>query len=87
MQTMEQCLLRYRQRLRVLLDSTGTPSNPAVSDEWILNEIERLVYNLAKSGGTIPAKRILTAEEQDRIEQELEQALPDSILKDDHIAD
>jgi hypothetical protein len=43
MQTLEECLLMYRQRLRRLLYQHGVPSNPAVDDAWILDRVEELV--------------------------------------------
>jgi len=35
--------LMYRRRLRQLLYEAGVPSNPAVTDEWILDRVTELV--------------------------------------------
>jgi hypothetical protein len=42
-QTFEECLLMYRQRLRELLYQHGVASNPGVEDTWILDQVEELV--------------------------------------------
>lgn len=39
----EECLLVYRRRLRQLLHSVGVLSNPAVDDDWVLNQIDDTV--------------------------------------------
>lgn len=43
MQSIEECLLMYRHTLRRLLFEAGIPSNPGVTDDWILEEISKLV--------------------------------------------
>jgi hypothetical protein len=39
MDTTEECLVVYRHALRQLLAFKGVRSNPAVQDEWILDQI------------------------------------------------
>ena len=79
-------LAMYRRRIMILLDqTTGRPQDPATTDEQILDRLEKLVQDLVKSGGTISAERILTDEERNRIEKDLDQLLPDSILLDDDL--
>src|SRR5262245_26795712 len=43
MQTVEECLLMYRQTLRQLLHDCGIPSNPGVEDQWILDRIREKI--------------------------------------------
>ncbi|MEQ1499851.1 MAG: hypothetical protein ABL917_00570 [Parcubacteria group bacterium] len=43
METTEDLLLKYRQVLRNALANAGVPSNPAVDDDWILEEINKKV--------------------------------------------
>jgi hypothetical protein len=43
MQSIEECLLLYRHTLRRLLFEAGIPSNPGVTDDWILEEISKVV--------------------------------------------
>lgn len=82
MMSIEKMLLLYRQRLRIILDQHHIASNPGVTDEWILDELEKLVYELGKKGILLVQRR-LTDEEIKNIEDELNKELPDSILKDD----
>ncbi len=37
------CILVYRRTLRGLLWKAGIPNNPGVTDDWILDEISKLV--------------------------------------------
>ena len=43
MDSFEECLLKYRQRLRTILAKKSVASNPAVDDKWILDRIEELI--------------------------------------------
>ncbi len=43
METSEQCVIKYRHALRQALHSAGVPSNLAVDDDWILNQVSRLI--------------------------------------------
>jgi hypothetical protein len=45
MRSMEETVLLYRDVLRQALHELGVFSNPAVDDEWILNEISKKVLN------------------------------------------
>jgi hypothetical protein len=54
MQTLEECLLMYRHRLRTALYKAGVPSNPGVTDEWILDRVDELITKTEPSKS--PAK-------------------------------
>ena len=43
MQSMEECLLMYRRALRQLMADCGIASNPGVDDEWILEQVQKLI--------------------------------------------
>ena len=45
MESFEECLLKYRQTLIRLLYRAGVPSNPGVTDDWILLQVARLIQN------------------------------------------
>lgn len=39
----DEVLLQYRRALRQLLYEHGIPSNPAVTDDWILDQVRQLL--------------------------------------------
>lgn len=54
MQSQEECLLMYRQRLRELLFWAGQPSNPGVTDDWVLEQVSRVFAGYMVKSGQFP---------------------------------
>ncbi len=61
METTEECLLKYRRKLRQLLADCGVASNPGVTDDWILVKTSQLI-NDAKRAGKTQALPVVTRE-------------------------
>ena len=43
MESFEECLLKYRMTLRQELARAGVPSNPGVTDDWLLEKVVELI--------------------------------------------
>jgi hypothetical protein len=48
MESMQECLLKYRLRLRQLLYEAGVMSNPGVMDDWILDRLAEVMRDPLK---------------------------------------
>jgi hypothetical protein len=56
---LEELLVRFRVVARDLLNRCGVPSNPAVTDDWILDELAALPTRVV--GASLPVKQALDA--------------------------
>jgi hypothetical protein len=67
MESVEQCLLKYRHALRIILGKSGVATNLAIADSQLLDEISILAghgrivwFRCNKCGGEFPGETSLS---------------------------